>query len=515
MIDIISELNKKYSNKYNYLKLLDVVYDSDVSSCLITLLYPYNIVDIDTEDRKEIIDFFQEFLRLKGQLKLKFKRSFLDEKLIVDEIVEFFKNERKGLAPYIEPQNISSVQENFNLKIKLTLNQDVLALIDDFELETSIKKHIESRFIATANVEIIENEEMLPDEIIAEDIKPPTKKARRYEVKVEKKMIGGDIMPQPEYIGDNKEPKESVILCGFISNIKQKTYIQKSGKRKGQERNLFTFNLKDESGSIECVYFCGKTHEKTMNNLEELFLMLMVGDLKKGLSDKLTYYVRKISLASPLEQVVDDSQSQEEQEQVYVHKKVVEPEIIPRQTQDNFLETSAKYNSYIMNNKFVVFDLETTGLDPEECEIIELGAVKIENGEITERFWSFAKPKEPVPEEATAINNITNEMVANAPRPEDVVYDFYEWSRGCIISGYNIVGFDMKFLRKVAEKIGVRFDNEVIDTFIVARTSGLKAGNFRLGTVVKALGLRLEDAHRAYNDAYATAQVLMELNKAK
>ena len=75
--------------------------------------------------------------------------------------------------------------------------------------------------------------------------------------------------------------------------------------------------------------------------------------------------------------------------------------------------------------------------------------------------------------------------------------------------------FDLKFIRKVAEKIGVTFDNEIIDALIVARQSGLRLGNFKLGTVVKALGLTLVDAHRAYNDAHATALVLMELNKSK
>ena len=104
-------------------------------------------------------------------------------------------------------------------------------------------------------------------------------------------------------------------------------------------------------------------------------------------------------------------------------------------------------------------------------------------------------------------------MVAFAPRIEDVIQDFYDWSRGCIISGYNIVGFDLKFIKKVANNIGLKFDNDVIDTMIVVRQSGLRTGNYKLGTVVKALGLTLNDAHRAFNDAYATAQVLMELNK--
>ena len=106
-------------------------------------------------------------------------------------------------------------------------------------------------------------------------------------------------------------------------------------------------------------------------------------------------------------------------------------------------------------------------------------------------------------------------MVEFAPKIEDVIIDFYNWSRGCIISGYNIVGFDMKFLTKVASKIGLKFDNEIIDTMIVVRQSKLRTTNYKLTTVAKALGIDLTDAHRAYNDAHATAKVLMELHKLK
>ncbi len=236
--------------------------------------------------------------------------------------------------------------------------------------------------------------------------------------------------------------------------------------------------------------------------------MVCVGDIKLGFNGKLSYTIRKMALAFPIE--LDNNDKEE-----YVHKKVVFPDIVPSETQIELFENKAKYNDFIMKNNIVVFDLETTGLNPDICEITEIGAVKIEHGVITERFSSFAKTKFPIPQEVQELTHITNEMTKFAPRIEDIVYDFYEWSQGCIISGYNIIGFDMKFLQKVATKIGIKFSNDVIDAYIVARQSGLKAGNFKLGTVVKALGLTLVDAHRAYNDAYATARVLMELNKLK
>ena len=82
-----------------------------------------------------------------------------------------------------------------------------------------------------------------------------------------------------------------------------------------------------------------------------------------------------------------------------------------------------------------------------------------------------------------------------------------------MLSGHNVIGFDIKFIRREGESVGLVFDNELIDTLNEARMAKLKITRYNLGTVVKALGLTLEGAHRAWNDAYATAQVLLKLNE--
>ncbi len=512
MIDLIEKLNYKFNNKYSYLKLLNVEYDKDISQCVITFLYPCTIKEISEESRNEINLFFQEFLSLNGSLKVKLKKSFLDEKLIVNEIVEFFKIYKKGLLPYITLDNIKSENNELNVNIKIFLNQDVLSLVDDYELRTQIKSYLDKYFIADFNIEIIENEETLPDTIEVDDILPIATKTKRYDVNIIKYIAGKEIVPKPEFIEENKHPKESVILAGYLSNLQKKSFIAKKGKKAGTERIFYTFTLRDKGASIDCVYFCGKTHEKDMDNLEDLTFLLCVGDLKIGLNGKLTYYIRKVALASLAEQEIIVKNNLNEP---HVHKRVVFPERLQRQAQANLFEEKQIYNDFISKNSIVVFDIETTGLDPENCEITELGAVKIQNGEIIEKFESFAKPKNPIPIEVQELTHITDEMVATAPSIEDVIQDFYDWSKDCIISGYNIVSFDMKFVKKVANNLGLKFNNDIIDTMIVVRQSSLRVGNFKLGTVVKALGLTLNDAHRAYNDAYATAQVLMALNKLK
>ncbi len=515
MVDTLEKLNEKYDKKFNFLKILSVVFDEEALQTTITFLYPYKIEEISKEDREIIYNYYKDYLNLKCDLKLKFKRSFLDDRLIIDEIIDYLKYNKKAIFPYINTDNIASYYNDQDVFVSLNLNQDILSMIDELEFANSLKSYLEKKFIANVKIDIKENDETLPENIDFEDILPhKLEKTKRYEVKIEKKVIGGDIMPKPEYISNIKSPKAAVILAGVLSNKNRKTFIQKKGKNAGKEKSLYTFTLKDkDAGSIECVYFCPKTHEKDMEALDDLFMIICLGDIKHGINGKLTYYIQKISIASPIDLIKQNFEMLNENK--FEHTKVVFPDIIPRNQQANLFEVKARYNDFIMKNNIVVFDIETTGLDPEICEITEIGAVKIEKGEITERFSSFAKTKYPIPEEVQKITHITDDMVKYAPRIEDVVYDFYEWSKDCIISGYNIIGFDMKFINKVAKQINIKFDNEIIDTYIVARQSSLRTTNYKLGTVVKALGLILNDAHRAYNDAYATAQVLMELNKSK
>lgn len=515
MIDLTENINKHFNDKFNYLKLLSIVYDYNKKMCTITFLYPYKIEEMLEQDKAEIDEYISQFLSLNGSVKVKFKKSFLDEKLIVEDVINFFKENKKGLMPYISPENISSSYKDQDVEVNIAFNQDVLALIDDFELRSQLKEYLSKLYIADFTINLMENDDTLPEEIEAKDIIPTLVKARRYTVNIDKKLIGGDIIPRPEYIKDNIKPKVSVILSGLIFNKNQKKYTIKKGKKTGEEKSLYTFGLKDSSGSVDCVYFCPKSHEKTLESLDNNTLILGVGDLKLGINGKLTYYLRKISLASPYIENVVKNKATSVEEIINNHKQIVFPDLLPRSTQSFLFDQKVVYNDFIMKNSIVVFDIETTGLDPETCEITEIGAVKIENGEVTERFSSFAKPKNPIPLEVQELTNITNEMVQDAPKIEDVIIDFYNWTRGCIISGYNIVGFDLKFIKKITNKLCLPFDNTVIDAYIVAKQSNIHPSNYKLGTVVKALGLTLTGAHRAFNDAYATAQVLMELNRKK
>ncbi|GGA62737.1 PolC-type DNA polymerase III [Ornithinibacillus halotolerans] len=162
---------------------------------------------------------------------------------------------------------------------------------------------------------------------------------------------------------------------------------------------------------------------------------------------------------------------------------------------------------------YVVFDVETTGLSAVYDTIIELAAVKIHQGEIVDRFESFANPHHPLSQTTIDLTGITDDMVRNAPEIDDVLRDFYEWSGDSIFVAHN-ASFDIGFLNQGYQRIGYeKVQNPVIDTLELARFLLPNLKNHRLNTLCKHLDIELTQHHRAIYDAEATGYLLWKLVK--
>ena len=217
--------------------------------------------------------------------------------------------------------------------------------------------------------------------------------------------------------------------------------------------------------------------------------------------------VKKISLCDlPDKNEVVTIASQDE----IVDYRYVRPQKYTSERQTS-LFFERKLSEQVERGKFVVYDLETTGVDPAKDEIIEIGALKIENGEFSEFWTTLVKPSRPIPPDATKVNRITNDMVAHCYNISQIISDFYLFCKDCTIVGYNSNAFDNLFLQKAGNNSKISFDNPVLDVFLMAKQKlkGLK--NYKLGTVAKYLDVNLIDAHRALNDVIATAEVFLKL----
>ncbi|OIJ17872.1 PolC-type DNA polymerase III [Anaerobacillus alkalidiazotrophicus] len=162
---------------------------------------------------------------------------------------------------------------------------------------------------------------------------------------------------------------------------------------------------------------------------------------------------------------------------------------------------------------YVVFDVETTGLSAVYNTIIELAAVKIKNGEIIDRFESFADPHEKLTNTIIDLTGITDDMLVGAPEIEDVLKDFKEWINDDILVAHN-ASFDMGFINAGFRKIGFSdCENPVIDTLELARFLYPELKNHRLNNLCKKFDIELVSHHRAIYDAEATGYLLWKLVK--
>lgn len=162
--------------------------------------------------------------------------------------------------------------------------------------------------------------------------------------------------------------------------------------------------------------------------------------------------------------------------------------------------------------EFIVFDLETTGLSASGDRITEIGAVKLEGGEITGRFRTFVNPERNIPDEVVKLTGITDAMVENAPSEREALRAFYEFCGGnsAVLVAHN-AGFDAGFVRAAAQRYRLGFAFTVIDTVPMCRSLLKDLKSASLDSVSKHLKLREFNHHRAGDDAERLAEIFLIL----
>ena len=163
-----------------------------------------------------------------------------------------------------------------------------------------------------------------------------------------------------------------------------------------------------------------------------------------------------------------------------------------------------------LNTEYIVFDIETTGLSQKKNKIIEIGAVKVKDGEEIDRFSEFINPEEPIPYSIEQLTSITDEMVMHAPTVDVILPKFLKFCGDDIVVAHN-AAFDTGFIKKNAKDLGMKFDNTIMDTMTLSHVLLPELGKFTLDRVCKALNVKNEHHHRAVDDANATAKIFVKL----
>ncbi len=520
-LNLIDFINNKTEGKFYYLKLSEIFYVKKERKCYVNLIYPQDIPDLTAEDKNLIIKHTTTFLDIKSKVDIKIKKSFMDKELIFKSCIKFFSENAKSIV-----DNINEKTLHIDVKDKTaTITIDTASHLADYlaqkdirmELQTYLNVYYCGSFIIKVNncLEEEDSTEFLSQrQKRIEEISYATaftyNQNRRFDVTNVRQLFGDEIDIMPEHIVEGEA--DNRIFAGKIKYLTQRIFKKKKKDKDGNEteedKPYFTFTLQDGVKFMSASYFPTKANYHKMNLLEDGMTVLVKGDVKI-FREKFSLSVKAISLCD----IGGDKPKETSFKKAVSGYNFIAPEPYVSTSQDYLFadKKEEEVPEAAIGKTFVVFDLETTGLLPEKDEIIEIGAVKVVDGKITETFWCFVKPSFPIPAESTAINNITNEMVSNAYSINQVFPDFYKFCEGSIMLGHNALEFDFKFVDNIAKKMGYKMPEERMDTIVMSREKLSHLRFHNLKTICGYLGVKLEGAHRAINDTIATAQVFLKL----
>ena len=171
-------------------------------------------------------------------------------------------------------------------------------------------------------------------------------------------------------------------------------------------------------------------------------------------------------------------------------------------------------------DSFVVFDIETTGTNGAasgdgEAKITEIGAVRVVNGEVVEKFDELANPGRKIVPRIARLTHITDDMVADKPSVDEVIKMFHEFVGNSIVVGHNIKSSDLRYITKAADKAGIHFDNQFLDTYILAKQfkEEMNWEKLNLSYLSSYYGFEHQEVHRAWSDAEVNAKIYFKLKK--
>ena len=164
-----------------------------------------------------------------------------------------------------------------------------------------------------------------------------------------------------------------------------------------------------------------------------------------------------------------------------------------------------------LDSEFVVFDIETTGLNPKYDDIIEIGAVKVKNRQVIDSYSTFVSIDRKLPEKIIELTSITDDMLLGKPSISKVLPEFLKFAAGAVLVAHN-ANFDVSFIKEKAKVYqNENYDPSVLDTLELSRALMKDVKNHKLNTLTKKLGIKLENHHRAVDDASATGQLFIIL----
>ena len=405
------------------------------------------------------------------------------------------------------------------------------------EVETAEKREEKHAENTTVEIEVREGKFATP-QVIQSSIRP-----------LYGRSIRGKMIPISSISGDSGR----IVVWGDVFDIEKK--VTKSG-----DKNIFTIDITDYTGSTTAKVFNSIKESAVIDNIKKGDTIVVQGDVEYDkYAGELVVNARSIGTAQKVK-VVDNAEKKRVELHMHTnmsqmdavtsagdlvnrayqwgHKAVAITDHGVAQAFPDAMKAADKINkdeekikiiygveAYFMDDlvesvkgdadtgfdgTFICFDIETTGLSAARDKITEIGAVKVENGVITDTFSTFANPEMPIPQKITQLTGITDDMVKDAPSQSEAVSAFLEFAGDNVLVAHN-APFDTSFIAKACEDMGREYNYTSIDTVAISRAILTDIKNCKLDTVAKFLRLGDFNHHRATDDAEMLARIFINL----
>ncbi len=510
MKNLMEYILKQTDNAYYNVKLVGVVYNNETGKTCFRFIYHDR--NFTQADKSRLLELVESFYNNTVLVEVKVKRDYIDAEVAHDIAYRYLFDNYTSIQNDISKSNVK-VNMGDDVEVNVNVPKPIYEYLQSKNFESTLSEHLHSNSFATFRVvlnladEQTKFEKVLNqnEQTILQSIANETAGLRpsKFEVTNVTKLIGEELTTEAFDVASLKGAMQKCQIAGNVRYFMERSFKSKRPDANGNypEKKYYSWNLQYGQASMQCVYFPLKADADKPLELVENMPLIVGGDVEEY-NGRINFKVKSISTCTlPEVKEVEVKQRKVNEEYLYV-----KPQPVESFEQFNFFDVPEAPNEFLANNDIVVFDVETTGLDYKTNEIIEIGAVKMQNGQITESFSCFVKPTKSIPKEITNLTGITNEMVKDAYSISEVIVDFYKFCYGCVIVAYNI-DFDYKFINAAGSKVGYKFTNRQIDALYLARKNVKGAKTFTLGSIAKRLGVSLEGAHRAINDATATAEV--------
>ncbi len=496
------------STLYPGLKFKDAEYIEKTNTCVANFLFNPESFKPSEENRKVILEKLTEIIGNFVNIDLNFISCPLDKRAIANHTYTTIVNTFPAISKNFNYDDISVEINQMSVNLKLKLSPSVYEYAVGLNRQSLVAEKLKESFLADFNVSFEKKDDIVTTETsyieknieLMSSIKEAEEKTI-YALSEITNIIGNNDYSVAIDFTKVNSVVENVVICGEVTNISKRTYTRKSSKAESKEieRTYYSFTLKLNNKFLYCSIFPRQADEVKGDLIEAGMNVCCFGSFRE-FNNKLNFTANSIARCKfTSEEIKSGFKHVNEEYHTVFPQKYVDYE------QGGLFDEEKSFPG-----NFVVFDLETTGLEPTKDEIIEIGACKVVNGRIDETFSTFVKPTHHIPKEITTLTGITDDMVKDAPTINYVLPDFYKFCYNSTMVAHN-TQFDIGFIYAAAKKLSYNFSNPLMDTLEMSHTKlpGLK--NYKLGTIVDKLNIVLDNAHRAINDATATAKVFIKL----